>query len=83
MKRKLKFYKYWYAPLNFKEYTLLNYNKYIPKFKFSKNVQGWSFTRNYTVYWLKWAITYSTIITSDLNIDRNVAHEMNIKKYMQ
>jgi hypothetical protein len=83
MKRKLKFYKYWYAPLNFKDYSTFEYSKWIPKFEFSKNVQGWSFTRNYSIYWIRWAITYTTIIHSDFNIDRKIAHEINVKKYIK
>ena len=81
MKRELKFYQYWFAPMNFK-YPIFGYSKWFPKFDFSKNVQGWFYTRKYTLSWLKWALTYTISLNSDFSVSRNLAHEMNVKKYM-
>ena len=76
MKREIRFYKYLYAaPLQ-----LLNW---LPKFKYSKNVQGWWFIRNYTLSWLRWATTYTITIHSDFEVDRNVAHQTNVQRYMR
>jgi hypothetical protein len=81
-KSKLKFYRYWYAPIGFKDYDNFEWNKWLPKFEYSKNVQGWWFTQNYTLYWFIWAINYSITIHSDYDVERSKAHEMNVKKYM-
>jgi len=82
MKLKLRFYRYWYAPIGFKKYPNFEWNKWIPKFEYTKNVQGWWFTRNYTLYWFIWAINYKITIHSNYDIERNVAHEINVKKYV-
>jgi len=75
MKREINFYQ--------TDYTKFKVANLLPKVSFSKNVQGWSFTRNYTITWLRFAVTISLIKRSDLNIDRNLAHEQNVAKYMQ
>ena len=82
MKRSLKFYKYWHAPMGFKKYPGFEWNKWIPKFEFMKNVQGWWFTKTYTIYWIRWALTYRIVTHSDYDVEINIAHEMNVKKYM-
>ena len=74
MKREFCFYKSWFA--GFRIVDL------IPIFGFSKNVQGWFFTRNYTLNWLTYCIQFSITKTSDLNEDRNIAHEKNVNRYM-
>jgi hypothetical protein len=75
MKREIDFYQ--------TDYTRLNAANLLPKVSFSKNVQGWSFIRNYTITWLRFALTLSFTKRSDLNVDRNLAHEQNVAKYMQ
>ena len=75
MKREINFYK--------TDYTRFKAANLLPNVSFSKNVQGWSFIRNYTITWLRFAVTLSLTKRSDLNVDRNVAHEQNVAKYMQ
>jgi len=75
MKREINFYQ--------TDYTKFKVANLLPKVSFSKNVQGWSSTRNYTITWLRFAVTLRLIKRSDLNIDRNLAHEQNVAKYMQ
>ena len=75
MKREIKFYQ--------TDYTKFKVANLLPKASFSKNVQGWSFTRNYTITWLRFAVTLSLIKRSDLNIARNLAHKHNVARYMQ
>lgn len=74
IKRRVRVYKSLYSPLR-----LVNI---LPKFSYSKNVQAWLFTRNYTIYWFRWAVTYSIVIISDLSMNRSEAHKMNVKKYL-
>jgi hypothetical protein len=74
MKREFKFFKSWFAPLTI--------SQFIPRFKFSKNVQGWFFTRNWAIYWLRYCLLFTVTKTSDFNEDRNVAHEKNVARYM-
>ena len=57
-----------------KNFTRFKVSNLLPKISFSKNVQGWSFTKNYTITWLRFAITLFLIKRSDLGIDRNIAH---------
>ncbi len=75
MKRELLFYKWYYTKL-----TLINF---VPVIEFSKNVQGHFFTRNYCLYWLRYCVQLSLIVTSDFNEERSVAHEKNVERYMQ
>ena len=75
MKRKINFYQ--------TDFTKFKVANLLPKFSYSKNVQGWSFNRNYTAIWLRFAVTLSITKRSDLNVDRNMAHAMNVEKYMQ
>ena len=74
MKRKINFYQ--------TDFTKFKAANLLPILSYSKNVQGWSFTRNYTITWLRFAVTLSLIERSDLSIDRNLAHEQNVIKYM-
>jgi len=64
------------------DYTSFSVKNLLPKVIFSKNVQGWFFTRNYTFVWLQFAATYWITIRSDINIDREVAHQNNVEKWM-
>lgn len=73
MKRNLTFYKSWLNGFRFKDI--------LPVFRYTKNVQGWFFTRNYTFELFTYALNYSIVINSDLSIDRMVAHDTNISKY--
>ena len=74
MKRKINFYQ-----TDYKKFKTANL---LPDVSFSKNVQGWFFTRNYTITWLRFAVTLTLTKRSDLNIDRDLAHEQNVKMYM-
>jgi hypothetical protein len=74
MKRELKFYKHWFAPITKKQL--------IPSFSFSKNVQGYFFTRNWSISWFRYCLLFTVVITSDFNEDRNIAHERNVASYM-
>ena len=74
MKRELKLFKSWYGKFTIKQL--------IPEFRFSKNVQGWFFTRNWSVTWFTYCLNYSITITSDTNEERNIAHEKNVARYM-
>jgi hypothetical protein len=74
MKREFYFYKSWVA--GFRIIDLL------PKFHFSKNVQAWSFTRNWGVNWFTYCFQFTIVIQSDLNEDRAIAHEKNVARYM-
>lgn len=74
MKRKIKFYQTQFAP-----FTISNL---IPKFDFSRNVQGWFFIRKWTFTLFRYAVTISFVVITDLNTEREQAHERNIAKYM-
>jgi hypothetical protein len=74
MKREINFYKHWFAPVRIKNF--------LPVFSYSKNVQGWFFTRNYTVEWFTYAINFRVMVNSDYDVEREVAHELNVAKYM-
>ena len=75
MKIEFYFFKSWYVGFRLRDL--------IPIFGFSKNVQGWSFTRNWSLNWLTYCLCFSIILRSDLNEDINIAHEMNVAKYMR
>ena len=75
MKRELKLFKSWYEHFTIKHL--------IPSFKFSKNVQGWFFTRNYSITLFRYCLNYSITITSDVKDDRCLAHERNVAVYMR
>jgi hypothetical protein len=74
MRRNIHFYR--------TDYTKFTSTNLIPKFSFSKNVQGWVFTRNYTFECMRYAITLSLLITSDTKIPMNIAHRDNVNKWM-
>jgi hypothetical protein len=74
MKKELKLFKSWYGKFTVKQL--------IPKFRFSKNVQGWFFTRNWSVTLFTYCLNYSITITSDTNEEHNIAHEKNVALYM-
>jgi len=73
-KRELNFFK--------TDYTKFSVSNLLPKLRFGKNVQAWNYTRNYTFEWLTYAVTYGITIISDTNIDRKIAHEINLAKWM-
>ena len=68
MKKELDLFKSYYAGFRFKDL--------LPLFSFTKNVQGWSLN------WFTYCLSFRLIKRSDLNEDRNVAHEKNVKRYM-
>lgn len=74
MKIEFNFYKSWYAVFRFKDL--------LPLFSFNKNVQGWSFTRVWSLNWFTYSVSFSIVKRSDLNEDRNIAHEKNVARYM-
>ena len=74
MKREFNFYKSWYAGFRTKNL--------FPIFSFTKNVQGWSFTRVWSLNWFTYAISFSLVKRSDLNEDISIAHEKNVARYM-
>ena len=74
MKIEFNFYKSWFAGFRAKDL--------LPIFSFAKNVQGWSFTRVWSFNWFTYAMSFSLEKRSDLNEDRSVAHEKNVKRYM-
>ena len=73
MKREFYFYKGWYADLDSR------FNSIIWIFQ---NVQGWSFTRNWTLNWFTYCLQFSIVLRSDINEDRNIAHEKNVARYL-
>ena len=74
MKTKLKLFKSWYGCFTIKQL--------IPSFKFSKNVQGWVFTRNWSITWFMYCLLFTVTKTSDTDEDRKIAHENNVALYM-
>jgi hypothetical protein len=74
MKRELKLFKSWYGPLGLK--------CFIPRYSYSKNVQGWFFTQNWSVLFFTYCINYSLTIISDMSEERSSAHEKNVAQYM-
>ncbi len=54
----------------------------IPCFKFSKNVQGWFFSRNWWITWFRYCLLFTITKQSDFNQDRNIAHKKNVARYM-
>ena len=74
MKKKLKFYKYWFAPITLKQL--------IPSYSHSKNVQGWFFTRNWSVSWFRYCLLFTITVTSEFSVSRNIAHKKNITRYI-
>jgi len=74
MKREINFYKSWYSDFRAKDL--------FPIFSFTKNVQGWSFTRVWSLNWFTYAISFRLIKRSDFNEDRSIAHEKNVARYM-
>ena len=66
----------------FYKYSYTSFWNLIPKIEYSKNVQGWFFTRSLTIYWIRHAITFRKTINSNFNIDRILAHSLNVEKYM-
>jgi len=74
MKREFNFYKSWYSDFRAKDL--------LPIFSFTKNVQGWSFTRVWSLNWFTYAISFRLVKRSDLNEDRSIAHKKNVARYM-
>ena len=75
MKREFNFYKSYYDGFRVKDL--------LPIFSFTKNVQGWFFTRVWSLNWFTYAASFRLIKKIYLNEDRSVAHEKNVKRYMQ
>jgi len=75
MKVEIRAYKYWYQRLGRRNF--------FPKVAFSKNVQGWFFTRSMTGMWGKWAITFFLNRHSSFEVDRGAAHKQNVKRFMK
>ena len=75
MRIEIYFYKSWFAGFRFKDL--------MPIPGFSKNVQEWSFTRNWTLNWLTYCAQFSIVKMSCLNEDANTAHEKNVAMYMR
>ena len=73
-KKELKFYKSIFIPIRVIDF--------FPIIKFSKNVQGYNFTRSYTLRWFRYAVTYFKTIESCMDADRDIAHKINVSKYM-
>jgi uncharacterized protein YjcR len=74
MKKKIYFYKSWLA--SFRLHDL------IPCLGFSRNVQGWFYTRTWSVNFLTYCLQLSIVNTSDLNEERSIAHEKNCLRVM-
>jgi hypothetical protein len=72
--RKINFYKSYYSTFRVKDL--------FPKFSISKNVQGWFFTRIWSLNWFTYVVSFSIIKRSDLNEERNIAHEKNVARYI-
>jgi hypothetical protein len=75
MKKEFYFYKNWYAGFRLKDL--------IPKVSFSENVQGWFYTRVYTLKWFTYAISLFLIKTRCLDQEREIAHEKNVQYYLK
>lgn len=73
MKTKMYFYKWWFAGFRVIDF--------IPLLSLSKNVQGWSFTRVYSLRWLTYCFSIQLTKNSDLDANRDIAHERNVKRY--
>ena len=59
MKRTIYFYRHWFAPIRVKDF--------LPVFRYSKNVQGWFFTRNCILELFTYALRYSITINNNKN----------------
>lgn len=73
-KQEIKFYQ--------TDFTPFKVTDLFPKLGYSKNVQGWFFTRNYILTLFRYAITLSLTTISDLSISREKAHRMNVANNM-
>lgn len=75
MKREVYFYKSWFSKFRFKDL--------IPCFSFSKNVQGYTFTRNYSLNCFTYCLQLSVIKYDNLDSETNIAHQKNVLKYLK
>jgi hypothetical protein len=75
MKREFNFYKSYYAGFRAKDL--------LPIFSFTKNIQGWFFTRVWSLNWFTYAVSFNLTKTSDFNENRSLAHEKNVKQYIK
>jgi hypothetical protein len=71
----MNFYKSWYA-----KFRLIDL---VPRIHFSKNVQGWWFIRDWSFYWFTYCLSFTIVIQSDVNEDRNEAHERNVNLFLK
>lgn len=74
MKKEIYFYK--------SRHSAIRVVDFCPILSYTKNVQGYSFIRTWSLIWLRYSFTLFVIKNSDLNEDRDVAHENNIRKYI-
>lgn len=72
-KYRIRFYKQQVLGITFKPM--------VPNVSFSKNAQGWFYTRYWSISWFAYCLQYSITITSDLKVDRKEAHKLNVQKY--
>lgn len=75
MERKIYFYKSWFSKFRFKDL--------LPCFSFSKNVQGFAFTRNYSLNWFTYCLQFSIYLYDNMDCDQQIAHEKNVLKYIK
>lgn len=75
MKTQFNFYKSWYST-----FRLIDI---FPIFSFTKNVQGYSFVRVYSLKWFTYAFSFFSIKRSYLNEDRSVAHKKNVNRFLK
>lgn len=68
-------YRYWYAKIFWRVV--------FPRFEFSRNVQGWYFTRTFTVSWIGYAIRFDFTTVNYWELERHIAHEKNVDKYIR
>lgn len=64
------------------EFGPFDRNAIVPKAGFSKSVQGYFFTRSYTITWFLFSITARLTWVSDYNQNRTEAHAANVLKYL-
>lgn len=54
---------------------------YIPQFRYSKTIQGWSYTRCASFAWLYYAISCDFTLINFWGDTQTVAHNKNLSKY--
>ena len=74
-RREIYFYKSWFLKFRFKDL--------FPCFSFSKNVQGFAFTRNYCLNLFTYCIQLSVVKYDNLDYETSIAHQKNVLKYLK